>query len=182
MNLAGIFSTIINIGLLDAILIVIILAITIYGFIKGMIRMVGDFFGVLVGIWVAGNYFSPFYNWAESLYMGYENIGKAISFFLLLLITRKIVSLLVMVVDRFFHFLSIIPFLGIINRMGGAVLGFLTTSVFLGIAIYFLSRFSMGFTIDKMLSNSVIAKFLLSFGEFSSPLLPEVLRQLHSLL
>ncbi len=182
MNLGGIFSTIVNIGLLDAILIVIILVITIYGFMKGMIRMVGDFFGVLVGIWVAGNYFSPFYDWTESLYMGYENIGKAISFLLILLITRKIVSLLVTIIDRFFHFLSIIPFLGLINRLGGAVFGFLTTSVFLGITIYFVSRFSIGFTIDKMLSNSSFAKFLLSFGEFSSPLLPEVLRQLHSLI
>ncbi|MFA6551037.1 MAG: hypothetical protein WCV41_00690, partial [Patescibacteria group bacterium] len=60
MNFTDILSTLAHINWFDAILIVIVLGATIYGFLKGIIRMVGDFVGVLVGIWVAGNYFLPF--------------------------------------------------------------------------------------------------------------------------
>ncbi|MFA5318451.1 MAG: CvpA family protein [Patescibacteria group bacterium] len=182
MDIGGIFSTISNIGLLDAILIIFILAATVYGFMKGIIRMAGNFLGVLIGIWAAGHYFVVFYSWTESLYLGYENAGLAISFLLILAVTRKIVSFFVMLTDKFVGFINIIPFLGLINRIVGALLGFLTAGIFLGVTIYFLSRYSLGFSIDKILANSSLAKFLFSFGEFTSPLLPEVLRQLHSLL
>jgi len=144
--------------------------------------MVGDFFGLLAGIWVAGNYFLPFYEWTQSLYLGNANVGKAISFLLLLAITRKLVSLAVVILDRFLNFISIIPFFWTINRFAGAVFGFLSASLSLGVIIYFLSRYSIGFGFDKMLVGSTIAKFLLRFGDFFSPLLPEILRQLHSLL
>ncbi|PIR93463.1 hypothetical protein COT99_00565 [Candidatus Falkowbacteria bacterium CG10_big_fil_rev_8_21_14_0_10_43_10] len=182
MNIGGIFSTIGSIGLLDAILAVLILSAAVYGFMKGIIRMAGDFFGVLIGIWVAGYYFITFYEWTQSLYLGYENIGRAISFLLILAVTKKLVSLVVVVIDRFIGFINIIPFFSLINRLAGAFLGFLSAGVFLGIAVYFFSRYSLGFAFDKMLVESSMAKFLFYFGEFVSPLLPEVLRQLHSLI
>jgi uncharacterized membrane protein required for colicin V production len=182
MNFNEILSTVSQISWFDAILIVIILGAVIYGFFKGIIRMLGDFIGVLAGIWVAGNYFLPFYNWTQSLYFGNANAGKAISFLLLLAITRKLISLAVMILDKFINFISIIPFFWTINRMAGAVFGFLTASLSLGVAVYFLSRYSLGFGFDKILVGSNIAKLLLRFGEFFSPLLPEILRQLHSLI
>jgi|GEM_PF-1847055 len=171
-----------GINLFDAVLMLLILGATVYGFFKGVIRMAGDFLGVLAGIWVAGNYFLSFYNWTQSLYLGNENVGKIISFLLLLALTRKLISLGVMILDRFINFINVIPFFGMINRFCGAVLGFLTSSLFFGIAIYFLSRYSLSFGLDKLLVGSKVAKLLLAFGEFFSPLLPDILRQLHSLL
>ena len=91
-------------------------------------------------------------------------------------------NILVMIIDKFFNLLAIIPFFGFINRLVGAIFGFLTVNIVLGILIYITSRYSLSFFIDKLLVNSDIAKFLLKFGEFTSPLLPEILRQLHSLI
>jgi len=144
MNLGGIFSTISNAGLLDIILMILILVATVHGFMKGIIRMVGNFLGVLIGIWAAGYYFVTFYNWTESLYMGYENAGLAISFLLILAVTRKIVSFFVMLVDRFIGFYKYYSFLGLVNRMAGAIFGFLTSGLFLGIIIYFFKPLLAG--------------------------------------
>ncbi|MEK7067494.1 MAG: CvpA family protein [Patescibacteria group bacterium] len=182
MNFNNILTNIATVNLFDAILIVLVLTATAYGFLKGIIRMLGDLTGVLIGIWVAGNYFLPFYEWTHSMYLGNANIGKAISFLLLLALTSKLISLAVMVLDRFINFINIIPFFWTINRFAGSLVGFLTSSIFLGIAIYFLSRYSIGFGFDKLLVGSKIAKGLFRFGEFFSPLLPEILRQLHSLI
>ena len=178
-NITAIFS---NIGIFDAVLIFLLAAFTVYGFLKGIIRMAGELAGYLIGIYIAGHYFIPFYNWTSSLYLGYENIGRLISFLLLLFIVRKLVVLVVVLIDKFFNIISIIPFLGLINRFAGAVFGFLSAGVVLGILIYFASRYSVGFGFDKLLVDSVIAKFLLAFGEFVSPLLPAIFRELHSLL
>ncbi|MFH1326230.1 MAG: CvpA family protein [Candidatus Falkowbacteria bacterium] len=171
-----------DLGVYDAILIVIILGFTVYGFLKGIIRMMGELIGYIVGIWVAGHYFIPFYEWTQSIYMSNESAGHAISFLLLLFIARKIVMLLVIALDRFFNFIAIIPFFGLVNRLAGALFGFFTVNIVLGILIYFASRYSLGFSFDKFLVDSNIVPYLLRFGEFFSPLLPEVFRQLHSLL
>ncbi len=178
----NILTILFNVGIFDAVIILLIAGFTIYGFLKGIVKMAGDLFGILVGVWTAGHYFIPFYNWTESLYMGHENAGKVISFLLLLAITRKVISLAVAAIDKFIGFINIIPFLGLINRMAGALLGFLSGAIFFGVLIYFLSRYSLGFGFDKILVESSFSKFLLAFGEFVSPLLPEVLRQLHSLI
>ncbi|PIT93568.1 hypothetical protein COU00_03695 [Candidatus Falkowbacteria bacterium CG10_big_fil_rev_8_21_14_0_10_43_11] len=182
MNFSEILSAVSHINWFDAILIVMVLGAAVYGFFKGIIRMAGDFFGVLIGIWVAGNYFLPFYEWTQSLYLGNANAGKAISFLLLLAITRKLISLAVMILDKFINFISIIPFFWTINRFAGAIFGFLSATLSLGVVIYFLSRYSISFGFDKILVGSNIAKLLLRFGEFFSPLLPEILRQVHSLI
>src|SRR3989344_1789337 len=129
-----------GINLFDAVVIVLVLAAAVYGFWKGIIRMIWNLVGVLIGIWVAGNYFLLFYDWTQSLYLGNANVGKAVSFLLLLAVTRKLVSLAVVLLDRFLNFISIIPFFWTINRIAGAAV------------------------------------------EFFSPLLPEILRQLHSLI
>jgi uncharacterized membrane protein required for colicin V production len=171
-----------SVGVFDAVLIFFIAGFTVYGFFKGIIRMAGELVGYLVGIYIAGHYFELFYEWTQSLYLGYENIGRLISFLLLLFIVRKLVTLGVYLIDRFFDIISIIPFFGLINRFAGALFGFLSITIVLGVAIYFASRYSIGFSVDKFLVSSAIAKFLLHFGEFVSPLLPGILRNLHSLL
>lgn len=178
----SIFSILGSIGVLDAVLIFFIAGFTVYGFFKGIIRMAGELAGYLVGIYIAGHYFEVFYEWTRSLYVGYENIGRLVSFLILLFIVRKLVVLGVYLIDRFFDIISIIPFFGLVNRFAGALFGFLSVTIVLGIVIYFASRYSIGFSVDKFLVDSSIAKFLLHFGEFVSPLLPEILRQLHSLL
>ena len=175
-------NTLTDIGFYDAILLIAILGFTIYGFLKGIIRMVGELLGYLVGIWVASHYFISFYGWTESLYMGYENAGRAISFLILLCIVRKLVVWLVVGLDRFFDFISIIPLFGMINRLAGAVFGFLSVTMVLGVLIFFVSRYSLGFGFDKWLVDSTIVGMLLPFGEFVSPLLPAVFKELHSLI
>lgn len=178
-DISALFS---NISIFDAVLIFLLVGFSVYGFLKGIIRMAGELAGYLIGIYIAGHYFIPFYNWTQSLYMGYENVGRLVSFLLLLFITRKLVVLAVVMIDKFFNILSIIPFLGIINRFAGAVFGFLSAGVVIGMLIYLASRYSLGFGFDKLLVDSSLAKFLLAFGEFVSPLLPAIFRELHSLL
>lgn len=182
LNMNNIFAFFSNVGVFDAALIFLIAAFTVYGFLKGIIIMIGELIGYLVGVYIAGNYFMQFYEWTQSMYLGHENIGRVLSFLILLFIVRKIVVFLVMIIDRFIDILSIIPFVGLINRLAGAIFGFLTASIFFGVLIYLASRYSLGFFADKLLVSSNIAKFLLKFGEFISPLLPEILRSLNSLL
>jgi len=176
------FDILTNINFYDAILIVLVLGFTIYGFLKGIIRMLGELLGYLIGIWVAGHYFIPFYNWTQSLYLGNENVGRIISFLILLFVVRKLVTWAVIALDKFFNFIAIIPFFGLVNRLAGALFGFLAVTVVLGTLIYFASRYSLGFGFDKWLIESVVVKTLLPFGEFISPLLPAVLKELHSLI
>lgn len=171
-----------NVTPLDAVLVFLILGFTAYGFLKGIIQMIGELAGYVIGIWVAGQYFIPFFNWTQSLYMGYDEAGRAISFIVLILLTRKIVVLLVMLIDKFFNFIGLIPFFSLINRTAGALFGFVSVVMVLGVLIFFVSRYSAGFGFDKMLVASSVPKVLIPVGEFFAPLLPEAVAEMHSLL
>lgn len=167
---------------LDAVLVLLIVGFTVYGFLKGIIQMAGELAGYVLGIWVAGNYFIPFFNWTQSLYLGYDEAGRAISFIVLILLTRKLVVLAVVIIDKFFNFIGLIPFFSLINRTAGALFGFVSVIMVLGILTYFVSRYSAGFEFDKLLVNSSVPRVLIPIGEFFSPLLPEAIKQAHSLL
>ena len=97
-------DTLVNLNFFDAFLLVFVLVFVIYGFLKGIIRMIGELVGFLAGIWVAGHFFIPLYEWTRSLYAGYENVGLAVSFILLLVVTQKVISIGVGVLDKFFNF------------------------------------------------------------------------------
>lgn len=167
---------------LDAALAFLIVGFTVYGFLKGIIQMIGELAGYVLGIWVAGQYFIPFFEWTQSLYMGYDEAGRAISFIVLILITRKLVVLAVLLIDKFFNFIGLIPFFSLVNRTAGALFGFVSILMVLGVLTYFVSRYSVGFGFDKMLVASSVPQVLIPIGEFFSPLLPEAVERVHSLL
>lgn len=167
---------------LDAVLVFLIVGFTVYGFLKGIIRMAGELAGFVIGIWVAGHYFIPFFNWTQSLYMGYDEAGRAVSFIVLILIVRKLVVLAVVLIDKFFNFVGLIPFFSLINRTAGALFGFVSVVMVLGILTFFVSRYSAGFGFDKMLVESSMPRVLIPVGEFFSPLLPRTVEEMHSLL
>jgi uncharacterized membrane protein required for colicin V production len=76
----------------------------------------------------------------------------------------------------------IIPFLKIINKLGGLIFGFIEGVLFLGIGVFFILRFEMADTIIKTLGDSILIPIFESIGNLTSFLLPTVIRELNTIL
>lgn len=150
-----------------------------YGLFFGLIRAIGSLAGVIAGVWAAVHYYLPAYAWAKDLFFGYDTIGKVITFILLFTIINRLLGLAFSLLDRTFHLLSIIPFLKTINRLGGAIFGFLEGGLVLGLIIFVLEKnFLLGGWFASIFSNSRVVPYLVKFIEALAPILPEALAKL----
>jgi len=169
--------------ILDTILLVILAGFVFYGLFFGLIRTIGSLAGVVVGAWLASRFYLQVFDWAQDLFFGYNNLGKVLTFIILFTIINRLVGFIFSLLDKTFNIISIIPFLKTINRLAGAVLGFLLGGLVLGLILYVAARYSF---IDSLFGNwladSQLAPFLVRFAKILTPLLPEMLKKLQSLI
>ena len=169
--------------LIDVILIIVIAGFTFYGLFHGLIKMVGYLIGILIGAWVASHYYEQVYNWLNWMFFGNENLGKIIAFILVLGVATKIIGWAFDMLDKAINIASIIPFIKGINKIAGAVFGFVEGVLILGMVIYMASRYTLIDTfIADQLIGSQIAPYLLQAVGIISPFFTEALRILRSLI
>ncbi|MBA3046909.1 CvpA family protein [Patescibacteria group bacterium] len=171
------------IGIFDTILLIILAGFVFYGLFFGLIRAVGSLAGVIAGAWLASIFYIDAFELAENLFFGYDTLGRAVTFIVLFTIINRLVCFGFSLLDKTYNIISIIPFLKTINRLGGAVFGFLEGGIVVGLALYIAANnFFVGGLISKLLEGSKIAPFLLGFIDALKPLLPGMLEKLKELM
>lgn len=170
-------------SLFDIVLLVLLGGFLIGGLFKGIIRMVGHIIGLLVGTYVASHYYLFFYSWADRWVDVSENIGKVLAFIILFILVAKLVDLGFILLEKAFNIIAFIPGSRYINNVLGAVLGLGEGVLFLGLILFVISRYSF---IDQFfgqqISQSIVAPWLIKAASIISPLLPEALKALQSII
>ena len=152
------------------------------GFMMGFIRLICWFFGIVIGVWLAGVYYESVARWFITYVKTPENLSRVISFFLIFLLVSKIVSLIFKLLDRLFKILSIIPFTKTLNRLAGLVLGAIEALLILSVLIFLLSRYSLDPRIDEALKQSKFAPVIVKFIFPLWPLLPEMIKKIKAII
>lgn len=167
---------------LDIILLLILGGFLFYGFWVGLIHALGGLVGAIVGAVVASRLFGPLAEQWSFIFGGNENLARIVIFLVLFVIINRLVGLAFWFLEKGFKFIAIIPFLKSINRMLGAVFGLLEGVLVVGVTIYVSSRFPLGDFFTTQLQSSDVAKKLVEFSSVITPLLPQLLRQLRSVI
>lgn len=169
--------------ILDIILLLALAGFVFYGLFFGLIKTVGSLVGVVVGAFGASHLYLYFFDLIQDLFFGLDNLGKVICFIILFSIINRLVAFGFSILDKTFRVFSIIPFLKTINRLGGAVLGFIEGGLVLGLLLYVVSKYTfVGTFFGDVLAESQLAPFLLNFVKIIIPLFPEVLKELKSVI
>ncbi|MCF7794792.1 CvpA family protein [Patescibacteria group bacterium] len=169
--------------LFDTILIVILAGFVFYGLFKGIIKMIGDLAGLIVGAWLASYYYLDFANWLAEFNIGSDYILKIVSFVVLFALASKLVSLAFSLLEKVLKLVFLIPFVKTLNRLLGAVLGFAIGSISIGLILFVISKYvPVSTSLATWLTNSEIAPFLLSAAKILMPLLPEALKLLTGII
>lgn len=163
---------------IDWILIFLLLAFIFSGFKGGFIYSFGSFIGVILGVFMAGR----FYESLAHLFGNDTNWANVLCFLLIFVVVSRLVGLIFYIINKVFKIMTIIPFLGLINRLGGVIFGFIEGTLFLGVFIFFLSRFALADKITELLGGSALTPFFIKIGRLLSFLLPEMIQQLKSIV
>jgi len=169
--------------IIDVIIILFLAGFVFYGLFFGLIKMAGYLAGLIIGAWAASHFYLIFYEWFKWLFFGHENVGKVISFILVLTIVSRLVGMGFYLIEKIFNVLAIIPFLKGINKITGAVFGFIEGTFTFGLIIYVASRYTFIDTfLGQQLSVSKISPLLMKLVNILTPLFPEALKVLKSIV
>ncbi len=168
-------------AIFDLILLIILGGFVLFGLWFGFIHTLGSLLGIIAGAFVAGHYYKGLADWGHFIWGG-GDIGYVISFIVILIFVNRLVGLFFYFFDRAFEVISFIPFLKSINRLSGAFLGFLEGAFSIGLILFFLARYPVNDWLTAELQASWLAPWFIGMAKFLAPLLPELLRQLQSVI
>lgn len=167
----------------DGFLLILLSGFVFYGLFFGLIRSFGSFVGVILGAILASRFYLIVSDIIEPIFFGYNNLGKVLTFLVLFTLVNRLTGLGFYLLEGAFKLISIIPFLKSINKLAGALFGFLTGSLSIGLVLYVISRYAiLEHWLGKWLVNSKLAPMFLKINEIILPLLPEMLKKLKSLI
>lgn len=163
----------------DVILIVFIAGFVWRGYFTGLIKSVGSLAGVILGAAISSRLYLLFFDLIKPIFGGLDNIGRVFSFLIVFVVASKIIYLIFAALDKTYDFLTIIPFLKSINRLGGAILGLVIGALITGLLLYVCAKYiPLNGFFDSALASSKISPWLLPIANAFLPVLSAGLKGL----
>lgn len=156
---------------LDVLILVIIGIATFSGLRTGLIKAVFTLAGVIVGIFLAGRLYVPL---SEQLtFLPQDNIARIVAFIVILGVVMIVAGVLASVLK----WIASLVMLGWVNRLGGAIVGFIFGAFFGGALLFIWVKF-LG--ISAPIAESGLAILLLDRLPLALALLPEEFNTIRS--
>ncbi|MBU1164001.1 CvpA family protein [Patescibacteria group bacterium] len=167
----------------DLILLLILFIFISFSFWMGLIQTLGGIVGLFAGAWIGGMYYEQFAVWLNPYFMDHPNVARIVAFILIFTLVNRLVGLIFWLINKVFNVISMLPFLKSINRIGGALLGFVEGVLILGAIILMINRFPIGEWVMGIIGSSQVATWLEKIADIViSPLLPDIAVQIQNVI
>lgn len=161
--------------LVDVILIAIVGLFVLFGFFFGLVHTLGSMVGTILGIVVSSRLVEPAFAKFGFIF-GNGGAAKVILFIIIFLLVSRVVGLLFWLAERVLGVFAMLPFAKSINRLLGAVFGFVEGIVVVGVALYFALQYLPNDAVRAALEQSSVATFLIATMTALQVLFPESVR------
>jgi membrane protein required for colicin V production len=148
----------------DIIVIAVVGVLTFLGLWKGMVRQLFSLAGVIAGYLLAMRFYEPASRYLTSFHPG---TAKVISFVAIFIACIIVAHILGWIVGKVFE----LPGLGLLNRIGGGVLGFAKGSVIVAVVVMVLVAFLP--PDSSLFKNSSTMKYILPITGLLKSVTPE---------
>jgi membrane protein required for colicin V production len=150
---------------LDIVIIIALVVAVLGGLKNGLVKGVVTLAGLIIGIVLAGRHYQGIGALLPDSWGGAANIVGFVIILALVLLAAAVVAFLLR------NLLKAIM-LGWLDRLGGAVFGFLISVFFWGMLLAVLTRYIGSGWFGEIIAESVLARFLLDIFPFILGLLP----------
>ncbi len=161
--------------LVDVILLLIIFAFVFFGFFFGLIHTIGNLVGIVLGLVISSYYIDPLSQSFGFLFGG-GGTGRVVLFVILFFIVSRVIGLVFWVLEKVFGVVTWLPFASSLNRLLGAVFGFVEGVIVLGIVLYYAMQYLPDAALRTALETSNFANFLVATMTAIQVFFPESFR------
>lgn len=145
-----------------------------YGLRMGLIHMIGSFIGLILGVFVAGQWYEGFSTWVAGFFSIDPLVAQVLGFGILMTLFNRLVGLIFTVADKLFRIVRLIPGIGAVDRLGGTALGLFEGLLTIGVTLYLATKLNLPWS--AALEQSALAPFFLVAAKAVLPLVPQALR------
>lgn len=165
-------------NVLDIILLVFLATFMVAGWRYGLLRSVGSILGMIIGAYVAGNYYEAGAGFLMRFIGDHQALASVLAFGAIFLIISQVFGIIVYFIDKVFNLVMIIPFVKGFNRLLGFLFGFFEGALLIGTIFYVIARFPFLTFLQNWIQGSLLAGYLIDLANILSPLLPAALNNL----
>jgi len=165
----------------DVILLILLGGFVLFGLWFGLIHTLGAIIGTFAGAFFAGLWYEPLGHWLEGIF-GHPNLMRIFAFIFIFIIINRLIGFAFYVLDKIFNFLTIVPFLKTVNRLLGGILGFFEGVLVIGLSLFIIARFPLSDWFTSVLQASTVAPWFMAISKILQLMLPELLKQIHSVI
>jgi uncharacterized membrane protein required for colicin V production len=165
----------------DVILLIILGGFVMFGLWFGLIHTLGAIIGTFAGAFFAGLWYDGLGAWLESIF-GHPNLMRIFAFIFIFILANRLIGFAFYVLDKIFNFMTIIPFLKTINRLLGGILGFFEGVLVVGLSLFIIARFPLSDWFTTVLQASTVAPWFIGISKILQLMLPELLKQIQSVI
>ena len=122
-------------NIVDYILIVVLVLFFWRGFVRGFIGTLAWLAGLLIGTWLAGQFYVRVGVWLDQ-WIHQQSLSAMVSFVGVLVLSMVLIGLIFAVVNKIFN---MIPVIGYINHFLGGVVGLVEAVFLIGIIFWFVT-------------------------------------------
>jgi len=165
-------------SILDIILMVILAVAGWKGYKQGLIDALASLFALMIGLYGAYRLYQ-FCAWWLSKWTGW-GIGftKILMFIILFIIINRLVIYIFFLVDRFLQLIFKLPFVRTLDHILGGILMALESVLILALIIYIFRETNISSVMNKAISSSFIASYIIKIASFVWPFVPRVISNL----
>src|SRR3989338_5096148 len=127
-------------SIFDLVILIIISSFALFGLWFGLIHTLGSLIGTAFGVYLASRFYEPVANWIINFSGVGQNYIKVIVFVVTFLLITRLVCFIFWVMQRFLTIFTRMPFIHGLDRIMGAIFGFLEGSVIVGVSLFFIAR------------------------------------------
>lgn len=151
------------------------------GFWYGLIQTLGGIVGVIAGAIIAGRTYAVAGGWLGGV-GDRAGLGQWLAFTVIFVVVNRAVAIATGSVGKILNVVKIVPGVGSINRLGGALVGLVEGALVLGLLVGLAQRLEVSPSLTAYLEGSRVASLLGSIGSSLMPLLPEAIRGVKAII
>ncbi len=156
-------------NIVDYIIIAVLIIFFLKGFKVGIIGSLGWLIGFAVGVWAAGKYVQQVAVWLDQ-WLHNPALSAVVGFVGLVLVVMVIVGVFFWIANKIVNF---VPFVGLVNRLLGGVLGIIEGALLIGLALWFILALPLNNQYSESVKNSTLSDSLVNASGWARMLLPD---------
>ena len=152
---------------LDIVLILILAIPAVIGLWRGLLKTVVPMIGIVLGVYLAGQFYSPVSNWL-SVWLESPAQSRIVAFLIIFVVVLLITMILAWQLRKVLN----IFLLGWIDHIGGLLFGLAIGAIVSAVAVSLFAKFPFA-GVEAIIQDSALAVFLLNSFPFVLSILPE---------